>query len=78
MHKIKKALLFFLSLLLMGCAILPEGGAQNSENTFTSMETEPDLSYEVPDSSPNIYVNQLGYIPQGTKVAIFSGKELPE
>ena len=79
MHKIKKALIFFLILLLTGCAaILPGEGAQNAENIFTSMEEEPDLSYEVPVSSPNIYVNQLGYIPEGTKVAVFSGKELPE
>lgn len=78
MHKIKKALIFFLVLLLTGCAILPGESTQNSENTFTSMEEEPDLSYEVPVSSPNIFVNQLGYIPEGTKVAVFSGKELPE
>lgn len=78
MHKIKKVLIFFLVLLLTGCAILPGDGTQNIDNIFTSMEEEPDLSYEVPVSSPNIYVNQLGYIPQSVKVAVFSGKELPE
>lgn len=77
MHRIKKARILISVLLLAGCAVLPEN-AQNSESTFTSMEEEPDLSYEVPVSSPNIFVNQLGYIPDGTKVAVFCGKELPD
>ncbi len=77
MHRTKKALLLIWVLSLTGCTILPKQ-AHYSENTFTSMETEPDLSYEVPVSSPNIFVNQLGYIPDGTKVAVFCGKELPD
>ena len=78
MHRIKKAIVCLLSLCLMGCAVGKGQGGQNSENIFTSMETEPDLSYEVPVASPNIFVNQLGYITGSTKVAVFCAKEMPE
>ncbi len=77
MHRIKRALILIWVLSLTGCAVLP-GQAQQSENAFISMEEEPVLSYEVPVSSPNIFVNQLGYIPDGTKVAVFCGRELPD
>ncbi len=77
MRRIKKTAAFFLSLCLMGCAVGQGGGVQSSENTFTSMEAEPDLSYEVPVDSPNIFVNQLGYITDSTKVAVFYAQELP-
>lgn len=46
--------------------------------TFTSMEEEPDLSYEVPVSIPGILINQIGYLPQSTKVAVFKGNEIPK
>lgn len=78
MRRIKRAAVFFLSFWLAGCASWPGKGMQNTENLFTSMETEPDLSYEVPTGSPNILVNQLGYITESTKVAVFCGKEMPE
>ncbi len=77
MRRIKKTAAFLLSLCLMGCAVGKGEGAQGSENTFTSMEAEPDLSYEVPVGSPNIFVNQLGYISESTKVAVFCADELP-
>lgn len=78
MHKIKKATVLFFSFWLTGCAIWPGEGMHNSENTFTSMEAEPDLSYEVPAGSPNIFVNQLGYITEHTKTAVFCAPEMPE
>lgn len=77
MRRIKKTAAFLLSLCLMGCAVGKGEGVQSSENTFTSMEAEPDLSYEVPVDSPNIFVNQLGYITKSTKVAVFRAMELP-
>lgn len=77
MRRIKKTAAFFLSLCLTGCAVGQGEGVQSSENTFTSMEAEPDLSYEVPVDSPNIFVNQLGYITDSTKVAVFYAQELP-
>lgn len=78
LHKIKKAMIFFLIFWMTGCSVLQKDGTSNSENIFNSMEAEPDLSYEVPVSSPNIFVNQLGYITESTKVAVFCGKEMPE
>lgn len=45
---------------------------------FTSMEEEPDLSYEVPVSTPGILIDQLGYMTESTKVAVFKGEEMPE
>lgn len=77
MRRIKNTAAFLLSLCLMGCAVGQGEGVQSSENTFTSMEAEPDLSYEVPVDSPNIFVNQLGYITESTKVAVFYAQELP-
>ncbi len=78
MNRIKKVALVCLSLLLTGCALNPSTGeAEKSEQLFNSMEEEPDLTYEVPVSSPNILVNQLGYISESTKTAIFCGEEAP-
>lgn len=77
MRRIKNTAAFLLSLCLMGCAVGQGEGVQSSENTFTSMEAEPDLAYEVPVDSPNIFVNQLGYITDSTKVAVFYAQELP-
>ncbi len=48
------------------------------EITFTSMEEEPVLSYEVPISVPGIVVNQIGYTAGSTKVAVFCGEEMPD
>lgn len=75
---IKRAAAVGLVLVLAGCGAPP--AAENigeEEAGITSMEKEPDLAYEVPESSPNILVNQLGYITGGTKVAFFCGEELP-
>ncbi len=44
---------------------------------FISMEEEPSLDYEVPKSIPHILVDQLGYLPEGSKQVIFYGEELP-
>ena len=67
--------------LLTGCAKAPVPTTQQSnetvEDTFISMEKEPVLSYEVPESIPGILVNQLGYLPGSAKVAIFGGQEMP-
>ena len=46
--------------------------------TFTSMEEEPVLSYEVPVSVPGIVINQMGYTTGSTKVAVFCGQEMPD
>lgn len=51
--------------------------SEPEESSITSMEEEPVLSYEVPVSVPGILINQLGYLPGSTKVAVFSGQEMP-
>ncbi len=78
MHRIKKMAAAFFVFLLTGCAAIQEEEIPDTENTITSMEAEPELSYEVPASSANIFINQLGYIKDGKKVAVFCGKKLPE
>lgn len=67
-----------LLLLPAGCAQLPaEEQTQKEENEITSMEKEPELNYAVPENSPNILVDQLGYITESSKIAVFCGREMP-
>ncbi len=78
-YKIKRAVAAGMILFLTGCAMEPEKSETQEEvNVITSMEEEPDLTYEVPVSLPNILINQLGYITDSTKTAIFCSEELPK
>lgn len=45
---------------------------------FISMEDAPDLEYEVPRSTPHILVDQLGFMPDSKKTAIFYGQDIPD
>ena len=75
---IKKVAAAGLALILAGCSMPPViEDAREETPGITSMEKEPDLAYEVPESSPNILVNQLGYITGRNKTAFFNSKELP-
>ncbi|MDD6491282.1 MAG: glycoside hydrolase family 9 protein [Firmicutes bacterium] len=78
--KYQKAIIALIcAVLLTGCNMPVVGGdAGQGENNFISMEEEPDLSYEVPVSTPGILVNQLGYMTASTKMAIFKGEEMPD
>lgn len=79
LHRIKNvaAACLILILILTGCgAPLPTEDMKEEEPGISSMEEEPDLAYEVPVSLPNILVNQLGYITNGTKMAVFRGGEV--
>lgn len=79
MRKIKVITLVCLLLILWGCAVpVSEEIPQKEEPVITSMEAEPVLGYEVPESLPNILINQLGYMTNSTKIAFFCGKEVPE
>lgn len=78
MYKAKKAAAVLLTIFLTGCGVVQKTQDMQQEETITSMEEEPELSYEVPVSSPNILVNQLGYITGSTKVAVFCGEEMPQ
>lgn len=65
--------------LLGGCESLNVLQQEASEEeAFVGLESEPDLSYEVPKSTVGILVNQIGYKPKEDKVIIFQGKEIPE
>ncbi len=78
MYKIKSMVLLLFVVLLAGCGkVKEETGSVSSEPVITSMEEEPVISYEVPESVPGILINQLGYITDSTKVVIFRGEELP-
>jgi endoglucanase len=52
--------------------------AEPSEYQFESLFSEAEINYIVPISVPNIKVNQLGYLPNSVKMAIFRGENLPE
>lgn len=79
MKKLTAITVLFCMILLSGCnRVPPEETAQQSGISFTSMEEEPVLSYEVPVSTPGILINQLGYITDSTKTVVFKGNEIPE
>lgn len=71
---------FFLCIILLpGCNKAPEEETADQNGiSFTSMEEEPVLSYEVPVSTPGILINQLGYTAGSTKTAVLKGDEIPE
>ncbi|MBR5800811.1 MAG: glycoside hydrolase family 9 protein [Lachnospiraceae bacterium] len=81
MKKVKLPVILLCLLLFSGCGKVPAATAVEpkvpGEENITSMEEEPVISYEVPESIPGILVNQLGYLPTGTKKAVFQGKEIP-
>lgn len=76
MHKNVKAAVLLLLLLATGCSsISTDTNKIQSDKVITSMESEPYLTYEVPVRSPNVLINQLGYLPGGVKKAIFCGEK---
>lgn len=68
--------------LLVGCSgIFTESPEQNASSGFLNQDTlleNPILDYEVPVSTPNVTVNQMGYLTNMKKIAVFKGKEMPE
>lgn len=77
--KLSVMVLVSILLTLTGCgAPVEEAEQDREETTLQTMEEEPDLSYEVPASTPHILVNQLGYITESTKIAIFCGAQMPD
>ncbi len=53
----------------------PAAGSAD-ENQITSLGLTPDLDYERPVIEAHIEVDQLGYLPNSPKLAIFRGEEL--
>lgn len=64
--------------LFAGCGRVKEEREEQIMDNFISMENEPDLSYEVPVNTPGILINQLGYMTESSKIAVFKGKEIPD
>lgn len=67
-----------MGLLLTGCTPDNHVKQGTAETDFASISTSPDLSYEVPLSTPHILVDQLGYPAAGEKTVIFRGEKLPD
>ncbi|MBO6240089.1 MAG: glycoside hydrolase family 9 protein [Butyrivibrio sp.] len=54
-------------------------GASSSDNALVEKEKKTaKFDYEAPVQTPNILVDQTGFLPDSDKVVIFRGKELPE
>lgn len=71
--------ILLIAICLSGCAETPVQNVPGQQvDYFSSMEEEPELSYEVPVSTPGILINQQGYMIESTKVAVFAGEEIPE
>jgi endoglucanase len=54
-----------------------EHTVQAEEPHFESLYSEAEIDYVVPTSVPNIKVNQLGYLTDSVKMAVFRGENLP-
>lgn len=75
-----------LTLLLMsatGCGNLQDfqvDSLTGKEETdeFTSLGLSPEFDYEVPESLPNIIVDQVGYAARSQKLAMINGETPPE
>lgn len=81
---IKRLLLTVITTLLLTGCITYTPASENetitelSEYQFESLYSEAEINYTVPVSVPNIMVNQLGYLSESVKMAIFRGDDLPE
>lgn len=66
--------------LFTGCGVTaePVDIPQENDSLQESAEAMPELDYEVPVSLPYILVNQSGYLPEGKKMAVFRGDNIPE
>ena len=76
-YKIWLSILLVIS-FLTGCS-LPLGNSKQDSGGDDRKETlglTPDFSYEVKEQLPNILINQLGYLPVRSKVAILQGNDL--
>lgn len=65
---------------LSGCADRAGTGTVPSHEmaAVTEMEDTPVIDYTVPQYTPNVMVNQRGYLTEGDKTAVIKGSRLPE
>ena len=76
-YKIWLSILLVIS-ILAGCSLPLENRNQKLEENEKgyTLGLTPDFSYEVKEQLPNILVNQVGYLPQSSKIAILQGNDL--
>lgn len=74
------SLLVCICMMLTGCADrLPGSGYRQkaSEYTFELLPEEVNISYEVPVSAANVFVDRMGYEINNNKIVIFKGADMP-
>jgi len=80
--KWKRFFAFFIIaiLLLGGCGrfYLSEKTDVSGNEKAVSLGLTPVFSYSVPESRPSVLVNQVGYLPDSDKTALFIGKNIPD
>ncbi len=75
-YKVWLSILLSIS-LLAGCSFPFVGAERSSANgDGDTLGLTPDFSYEVVEQTPNILVNQIGYLTDTGKVAILQGNDL--
>lgn len=76
------ALIFIMTTLgLPGCGYVtqqPDNQTNNADDQMTTLGLEPDLDYERPVVEAHIEIDQLGYLPNQKKTAIFRGENLSD
>lgn len=82
--KLKKVICFVLSaLLLTGCGLVSDFSVETRQNSDeedgpATLGLSPAFDYEVPQSLPNILVDQVGYGMGSNKIAVIRGELPPE
>lgn len=71
------SLFLCIGLILSGCSVKEVLKTEKGEE-WIGLNKEPDLSYEIPVSTPHVLVDQLGYLVDGEKTVVVRGDELPE
>lgn len=78
----KRVFSFFIIaiLLLGGCGkfYLSEKADASGNEKNDTLGMTPVFSYSVPVSRPSVLVNQVGYLPDSDKTALFIGKNIPD
>lgn len=66
--------------VLAGCSlseVLSVSIEESKENEMATLGMTPEFTYEVPESLPNIMVDQVGYAADSSKIAVFCSEILP-
>lgn len=80
----QRGLCLFLAVLLIACTLLTgcadsiPSAEEQQENTVETLGLAPVFEYELPKERPSVLTDQIGYLKESRKIAVFQGKELPE